>query len=69
MMMYQIITGLCQNLGNKESKFMSQIQYNEIGKIRLIDIPQLPAGLLIKWLATRPIWMQERVIKQLTLMH
>lgn len=48
---------------------MSHQQYNDIGKIRLIDIPQLPAGLLIKWLATRPTWMQERVIKQLTLIN
>ncbi len=48
---------------------MSQQQYNEIDKTRLIDIPQLPAGLLIKWLATKPMWIRERVIKQLTLMH
>lgn len=67
--MDQIITGLCQNLGYKDSKFMSQQQYNEIDKTRLIDIPQLPAGLLIKWLATKPMWIRERVIKQLTLMH
>lgn len=68
-MMVQIITGLCQELRNEESKFMLQIQYNDIGKVRLIDIPLLPSGLLIKWLATKPMWMQERVIKQLTLMH
>lgn len=44
---------------------MLQTQYNEIGKTRLIDIPELPAGLLMKWLTTKPLWMQQRVIKQL----
>lgn len=48
---------------------MPHMQYNEIEKIRLIDIPQLPAGVLMKWLATKPIWMQQRVIKQLTLIN
>lgn len=48
---------------------MSPIQYSEIGKIRLIDIPLLPAGILMKWLVTRPSWMQQRVLKQLTLMN
>lgn len=67
--MYQIPTYQCHNLDYKDSKFMPQQQYNEIDKTRLIDIPQLPAGLLIKWLATKPMWIRERVIKQLTLMH
>ena len=46
---------------------MSQSQYNEIEKARLIDLPQLPAGLIMKWLLTKPNWMQIRVMKQLTL--
>ena len=48
---------------------MSQSQYNEIEKARLIDLPQLPAGLLIQWLSTKPNWMQQRVMKQLSLKH
>ncbi len=48
---------------------MSPIQYNEIEKIRLIDLPLLPAGVLMKWLAKKPSWMQQRVLKQLTLMN
>lgn len=46
---------------------MSQLLYIEIEKARLIDLPKFPAGLLIQWLSTKPIWMQKRVMKQLTL--
>ena len=48
---------------------MSQLEYTEIEKARLIDFPQFPAGLLIQWLSTKPSWMQKQVMKQLTLKH
>ncbi|AQS36607.1 hypothetical protein Sps_01441 [Shewanella psychrophila] len=48
---------------------MLKKQYTEIEKSRLIDLPQFPAGLLIQWLSTKPSWMQQRVMKQLTLKH
>ena len=51
----------------KVTKLMSQIQYNQIEKARLIDLPMIPSGLLIQWLVTKPDWLQQRVFKQLTL--
>ena len=47
-------------------KTMSQLEYTEIEKARLIDLPQFPAGLIMRWLLTKPNWMQKMVIKQLT---
>lgn len=48
---------------------MSHAQYYDIGKARLIDLPKIPVGLLIQWLVTKPEWIQQRVLKQLTLKH
>ncbi|GIU51703.1 hypothetical protein TUM4438_42250 [Shewanella sairae] len=46
---------------------MSQTHYIEIEKARLIDLPKMPAGELFQWLATKPAWIQARVVKQLQL--
>ena len=46
---------------------MSQQEYIAIEKGRLIDLPKLPAGELFQWLATKPIWIQTSVVKQLNL--
>ncbi|GIU51719.1 hypothetical protein TUM4438_42330 [Shewanella sairae] len=46
---------------------MSQQEYIAIEKGRLIDLPKMPAGELFQWLATKPTWIQARVVKQLQL--
>ncbi|GIU52118.1 hypothetical protein TUM4438_43980 [Shewanella sairae] len=46
---------------------MLQKEYIAIGKGRLIDLPKMPAGELFQWLATKPTWIQARVVKQLQL--
>ena len=45
---------------------MSQAQYTAIQKARLIDLPNLPAGLVFQWLATKPEWLQNNIKKYLT---
>lgn len=45
---------------------MSQAQYTAIHKTRLIDLANVPAGLLIQYLATKPAWLRDHVIKMLS---
>lgn len=44
---------------------MSQEQYNLIQKARLTDIANLPAGILFKWLNTKPEWLKTAILKSL----
>jgi len=45
---------------------MSQEQYNLIQKSSLTEIANLPAGILFKWLSTKPEWLKTAVLKSLT---
>ncbi|WP_180944036.1 hypothetical protein [Vibrio parahaemolyticus] len=45
---------------------MSQAQYTAIRKTRLIDLGQLPAGLLIQYLSDKPDWEQKAIWRLLS---
>ncbi|HHY0482706.1 hypothetical protein [Vibrio parahaemolyticus] len=45
---------------------MSQAQYTAIAKTRLTDLANLPSGLLLQFLATRPEWFRNQVIHALS---
>ncbi|WP_181318975.1 hypothetical protein [Photobacterium leiognathi] len=45
---------------------MSQQQYNALSKTRLIDLANVPAGLLIEYLAGKPSWYRDAIFKMLS---
>lgn len=45
-----------------------QNKYN-IGKMKVVDLPNVPAGILLSWLSTKPTWLREQIIKSLSRTH
>lgn len=45
---------------------MSHAQYTAIAKTRLTDLAELPAGLLLPFLATRPEWFRNQILNTLS---
>ncbi|HIF9551153.1 TPA: hypothetical protein ACX6S2_003477 [Photobacterium damselae] len=45
---------------------MSQAQYIAISKTRLIDLANVPAGHLLQYLANKPTWLREHILKMLS---
>lgn len=46
-----------------------QMDYSTINKMKLIDLRDVPAGILLSWLSTKPDWLREQIIKSLSRTH
>lgn len=45
---------------------MSQAQYTAIARTRLTDLANIPSGMLIEYLSSKPSWYRKAIFKMLS---